>query len=45
VAGGYRVSQGRRLGRAGDIVITAEHDGTVWVGGATTTLFHGTAVI
>lgn len=44
-AGSYRVSQGRRLGRAGDITITAEHDGTVWVGGSTNTLFHGTALI
>jgi PhzF family phenazine biosynthesis protein len=42
---GYRVSQGRRLARAGDITITAEPDGTIWVGGATNTLFHGTALI
>ncbi|MGI5499327.1 PhzF family phenazine biosynthesis protein [Lentzea sp. CA-135723] len=41
----YRVSQGSRLGRAGDIAITSEPDGTVWVGGATKTLFHGTARI
>jgi len=41
----YRVSQGTRLGRAGDITITADSDGTVWVGGATTTCFRGTAVI
>ena len=44
VSGGYRVSQGRRLGRAGDITITADPDGTVWVGGNTNTLFRGTAV-
>lgn len=43
--GTYRVSQGSRLGRAGDITITADDDGTVWVGGATTTCFRGTAVI
>jgi PhzF family phenazine biosynthesis protein len=43
VSGSYRVSQGRRLGRAGDIMITPDSDGTLWVGGSTTTLFHGTA--
>lgn len=41
----YRVSQGTRLGRAGDITVTADDDGTVWVGGGTTTCFRGTAVI
>jgi PhzF family phenazine biosynthesis protein len=41
----YRVSQGTRLGRAGDITITADDDGTVWVGGSTTTCFRGTAEI
>ncbi len=45
VSGGYRVSQGRRLGRAGDITITADPNGTVWVGGNTVTLFQGTAVV
>ncbi len=45
VAGGYRVSQGSRLGRAGDIVITVGDDGSVWVGGSTTTLFRGEAFI
>lgn len=45
VSGGYRVSQGCRLGRAGDITITADPDGTVWVGGATHTLFRGTALV
>ncbi len=43
VSGSYRVSQGRRLGRAGDVTITADPDGTLWVGGNTNTLFHGTA--
>ena len=43
VSGSYRVSQGRRLGRAGDITITPDPDGTLWVGGNTSTLFHGTA--
>jgi PhzF family phenazine biosynthesis protein len=43
VPGSYRVSQGRRLGRAGDITITPDPDGTLWVGGYTNTLFHGTA--
>lgn len=45
VSGTYRVSQGRRLGRAGDITITADSDGTVWVGGATNTMFRGTALV
>lgn len=41
VSGSYRVSQGRRLDRAGDVTITADPDGTIWVGGNTNTLFHG----
>jgi PhzF family phenazine biosynthesis protein len=44
VSGSYRVSQGRRLGRAGDITITPDPDGTLWVGGSTNTLFRGTAL-
>jgi PhzF family phenazine biosynthesis protein len=43
VSGSYRVSQGQRLDRAGDITITADPDGTIWVGGNTNTLFQGTA--
>ena len=43
VPGCYRVSQGRRLDRAGDVTITADPDGTIWVGGNTNTLFQGTA--
>ena len=35
---------GPRLDRAGDVTITADPDGTIWVGGNTNTLFHGTAV-
>lgn len=38
----YTVSQGTRLDRAGEITITAE-DGIVWVGGATSICFRGTA--
>lgn len=45
VCGSYRVSQGARVGRAGDITISADTDGTVWVGGACTTCFTGTALI
>lgn len=45
VLGSYRVSQGTRLGRAGDITITLDADGSVWVGGATNTLFSGTALL
>ena len=41
----YRVSQGARLGRAGEIRIDRDPDDTVWVGGATTTFFSGTAVL
>ena len=43
VSGSYRVSQGRRLGRAGDVTIAPDPDGTLWVGGSTSTLFRGTA--
>lgn len=45
MAGGYKVSQGSKLGRAGDITISADPNGAVWVGGATNTLFRGTAAI
>ncbi|MCO5177068.1 MAG: PhzF family phenazine biosynthesis protein, partial [Thermomicrobiales bacterium] len=45
VTDGYRVSQGSRLGRAGDITITSGEHGTIWVGGVTTTLFRGEAII
>jgi len=38
----YRVSQGSRLGRAGTIEITADTDGTVWVGGTATSCIRGT---
>lgn len=41
----YRVSQGTRLGRAGSIEITADADGTVWVGGAATTYIRGTITL
>lgn len=40
----YRVSQGVRLDRAGEITITVEND-TVWVGGATAVRFQGTAAV
>lgn len=38
----YRASQGTRLGRTGRVSI-AEADGQVWIGGATRTLFRGSA--
>lgn len=41
---GYLVSQGAKVGRAGRLSITVDPDGTVWVGGTTTTLFAGTAL-
>ena len=41
----YRVSQGARVGRAGTVEITAEADGTVWVGGACVGLIRGTITL
>jgi PhzF family phenazine biosynthesis protein len=41
----YRVSQGTRMGRAATIEITADADGTVWVGGATTAYIRGTITL
>ena len=41
----YRVSQGARVGRAGTILITTDADGSVWVGGGTTTCIRGTIAI
>ena len=41
----YRVSQGARVGRAGTVEITAEPDGTVWVGGASTVHIRGTITL
>ncbi len=40
----YRVSQGTRLGRAGAVSVHRAEDETVWIGGATTTCFTGTAL-
>lgn len=37
----FIVSQGQRVGRAGEIQIRADDHGTVWVGGNTTTCIHG----
>jgi len=44
VSGRYRVAQGTRLGRTGEVTITCTEDGEVWVGGATVTCFRGTAL-
>ena len=41
----YRVSQRARVGRAGTIEITADTDGTVWVGGAATGCIRGTITL
>ena len=41
----YRVSQGARLNRAGTVEITADPDGTVWVGGAATSYIRGTITL
>ncbi|OZV77463.1 phenazine biosynthesis protein PhzF [Micromonospora echinospora] len=37
----YRVSQGKRMGRAGTIEISLDPDGTLWVGGAATSYISG----
>lgn len=44
VKGNYQVSQGTRLGRAGSVSIECTDDGEIWVGGAVSTCFRGTAV-
>ena len=41
----YRVSQGARVGRAGTVEVTADADGTVWVGGAATGRILGTVTL
>ena len=41
----YRVSQGARVGRAGTVEITADPDGTVWVGGAVTAYIRGSITL
>ncbi|MEU9291788.1 hypothetical protein AB0D57_46085 [Streptomyces sp. NPDC048275] len=41
----YRVSQGTRVRRAGTIEITADEDGTVWVGGGATGYIRGTITL
>jgi predicted PhzF superfamily epimerase YddE/YHI9 len=41
----YRVSQGAPVGRAGTVEITAEADGTVWVGGASISRIRGTITL
>ncbi|RJT74401.1 PhzF family phenazine biosynthesis protein [Arthrobacter cheniae] len=45
VTGDYKVSQGSKLGRVGSITISTDDAGGVWVGGATNTLFRGTALL
>lgn len=41
----YRVSQGTRLDRAGTVEISAEADGTVWVGGAAVVYIRGAVTL
>jgi PhzF family phenazine biosynthesis protein len=41
----YTVSQGARLGRAGEITISSDTDGSIWVGGSTITCFRGQALL
>jgi predicted PhzF superfamily epimerase YddE/YHI9 len=38
----YVVSQGTALGRRGRVYVTADDDGTIWIGGGTLTLITGT---
>lgn len=42
VSAPYVAAQGTKLGRVGRVNVTAEADGTIWVGGATTTIVTGT---
>jgi PhzF family phenazine biosynthesis protein len=39
----YQVTQGRRLARDGRIAVQQDETGQVWIGGATSTRFAGTA--
>lgn len=41
----WTVSQGTRLGRRGRVAVSADEDGTVWIGGAARTLFSGQALL
>ncbi|MFF8732212.1 PhzF family phenazine biosynthesis protein [Streptomyces sp. NPDC015171] len=41
----YRVSQGSRTGRDAGITVTAENDGTVWIGGDTAVMIRGTVIL
>ncbi len=41
----YRAAQGKRLGRAGIVEVDSDPDGTVWVGGTTTTTIRGTVTL
>lgn len=43
LARGYRVSQGREIGRDASILIRIDSDGAVWTGGQTHTIISGTA--
>lgn len=43
LARGYRVSQGREIGRDASIMIRIDADGAIWVGGQTHTIISGTA--
>ncbi len=38
----YVASQGAALGRAGEVHVTTDADGTIWIGGATVTVVSGT---
>jgi PhzF family phenazine biosynthesis protein len=38
----YRVRQGTALGRSGDVHVTTDDSGDIWVGGASSTLIRGT---
>lgn len=44
ITGPHTVTQGARLDRAGEIAVTPDDAGNVWIGGAASVLFRGTAI-
>ena len=41
----YTAAQGTALGRRGRVHVTADPDGTVWIGGGTRTLISGSVLL
>jgi hypothetical protein len=44
VAGSCRLSRGSELGRAAQVIVGSDDAGNLWVGGAISALFRGTAM-